>query len=350
MKTSLMTLSQQVTDLATTKPLTGGESQIAVFSAQNVVTPTYLVQNIQVVTNADEFTAAKQVKEDQTKVFNEYQRVSIIHTTKADSSEAVPGELNAWSLEGERIRCTINSASLVGFVGPESYEDFVFETNLGVINDPSNDNDFIGVFIGYREVNGRVHTLTYTRMVKNDGWVAGFNPSPGPKNAMLIKNFYGRDPRVIAQNSSADTGTYGANWNANPGGCRIRITRVGDLITCETTKLCATTAERDAAPYVAAATIVYNLASDEDTAMLRGPQRVGYCCMSQTAAAWDVITKPGGLAPIYHMAKGVMYTKVGNDWVISTLTETLTRGIFYNDANKKRFFYCTPSATLKEVF
>lgn len=316
-------LDTRLDNLPAPKPILGSVAQVLLFSGTNTVTPDYMCKAIQVVDNASDAEYAKQKGEDFQRVFDTYQRVSI-HSSKPESDVALPNELTTWKLIGGRIQCTLNTSGQVGFVAPDSYENYEFIVNLF---SPGSDDDWIGMILGhYKDANGKLHNLTYSR--HKQGASAG---------ARLDYNWTGARAKglLYKQRNPLENG----GWSSHAAGCRVRVKREGSLLICDSTLCYTTVAARDAAAYEPFYHMEYDLASTETGRLFLGPQRYGYMAHSQDAATYDVISKPGGTAPILDTSSNTLHVKVGDAWVIKPLSEVLTTGIFYNDVISGRFFH-----------
>lgn len=263
------------------------------------------------VENDTELTQMQNNSENFANVFNSWRRISRSGVNSSDN--AIPAELNAWSYDAvnDRIRNTTNSSSVIGFVSPERFDNFVFEAQL---TSTDGDNDFIGLIIAYAKdaSTGLTHILTATR---------GLN---GSAPFMIDKNFNGFDTRELVISNQLGVLKWGdgtvataagaaslPGWSGFPTGTKVKVTREGDIITCETTQINETT-------YVDAAKIVFDLSANPALSVFRGPQSYGYMSMSQANSSWATLQKPGGKPTIVDIRDFSIWTWQNNAYVKST--------------------------------
>mgnify|MGYP001773297532 CR=1 FL=1 len=206
-------------------------------------------------------------------------------------------EINNWSYDSatDNIYSTINSATLIGFISPEEYEDFVFEVR---VSSNDGDNDTIGICFGFEDTDGKEHTLVAARTP--GGSQAHPSLSSGSHKAKLFDIYYNifDSDRIdlgstngglkwgdgIVNDARVPTTDLGA-WSAFPTGCLIKAKREGDIITLETTNLGSNT-------YVDSAKVIVDLNSHPALAKFKGPTRIGYICYSQPRATWKTLQAP----------------------------------------------------------
>lgn len=75
----------------------------------------------------------------------------------ADASETTSWTYNSAT---DQIEATINSATVIGFVSPDRYEDYNFEV---VVNSSGADDDEIGIVLAFAEIDGVEYMLTAGR-------------------------------------------------------------------------------------------------------------------------------------------------------------------------------------------
>lgn len=291
-------------------------------------------RDIGFATSAAEVTTLKGADENFKRVFKTWQRYSVDETTMV--SPAIAAELDAWKFDeaNNRIVCQVNSASHIGFVSPKAYSDYVFEAKL---TSSDADDDLIGVLIGYYVEGGRTHTLTAFR-------TPGSNIAIATKLWMVIKDAFTTDQKVIAMTNGglkwfdgvvddnrsagstggANASTTGKGWGNWLNGVQIRVTRVGDVFTLETTDL-------DSATYVASAKLTIDLAADADLAKFMGSSPVGYACYSQSMSTWKTITRPDLRTPIFITSSGQVQEYDGAKWnVVDKPEDYLFPGQLYH--------------------
>lgn len=217
------------------------------------------------------------------------------------SDVAIPAELSAWSINAaaNTVSNTTNSAGLVGFISPEKFDSYTLES---VLKSNNGDNDFIGLCIAHAtDTQGQTHTLTAIRglnggaplMIAKDfmidtGWVTANTPVGTTANSFYNLNVFGglkwaNDVVAVAAGDAALPG-----WSTKPNGCKLKVTRQGDMVTIETSQL-------DGGAYVPAATTIIDLSKNPALSVFRGAQSFGYVAQSQANSTWQVLQRPGDI-------------------------------------------------------
>lgn len=293
---------------------------------------------INIVTNDAELTAAKEAKESFGEVFNKWKRISrgarhspANRETAGFSDESVPSELQGWDYNPttDIVRSTLNTGSMVGFVCPTAYSDYVLDVTLK--SDSNWQNDPIGLILGYeKDPDGTTHTLTVYRNYYNlteehpfalnvqvDAYCTGYVNIAGKTDGQTVLADYGTKPGLNA-----------------PLGQRLRVTRVGDQFTIEST-------DYDSTAFVPASTFTFNLNDHPSLARFKGSSQYGYTCVSQDLTYWDVHSRPGGRRAVYDMRSGVLWEWDGNNWVINPAGPNgtiLPNRFYYNSVSRKLFY------------
>lgn len=291
-----------------------------------------VTRKIGIATSTAEVALLKATDEDFGRVFNTWRRISIKGSLV---SPAIPDETQAWSYDSDKnaIVCKINSDSLIGFVSPTTYSDYVFEVRVSSVD---GDDDTIGIILGCVVEGGQTYTLVASR-------------SCGGSSANLVSGNASLFSVVVNARSTAAlstvvaSGNYGLKWGdgvvddtrtSNPGskgwgnwptGCKIRAVREGDTITVTTTDLGSDT-------YVPAAKIVIDLQSSEELRRFATKSAIGYMAQSQNSSTWKTITRPDAKSPIYDLTTNQLLTFDGNAWVVADGTGdiALTPGQLYH--------------------
>ena len=289
-----------------------------------------LCYRLNVVSNATEMNSVMTAKESFQEVFNNWTRFSHNGTL---TYPADPTELAVWQYDSanDKIICTKNSNTHIGFISAESYDDFEFEVEVSSTN---GDDDRIGICIAFSQAGGRQYTLTAVRQF--DGWGGASNSFHVTYNMLHVQS------RVLAFNDAGlgpqnpyhnSLGTLKTGW-AGVGWVRIKVRRTGDLIEAWTTL-------PQSAEYLEDKKITINLASDPDLVKFRGPQRFGYVCQSQLNATWRSIQRPGERVPIIRADTLETYKWVNNAWQLQPAGTHRTllqpRRLFTNQVTKKLF-------------
>jgi hypothetical protein len=198
-------------------------------------------------------------------VFNTWKRVSY---QAGNSFPAIPKELETWSFNAskDQMRNTTNSSSWVGFVSPDVVGDYRFITG---VSSTSADDDFIGVILAYKEIDGEPHMLSFDVCGTDTHSVHGYLRHSTPNESNVLASFKGH------------SGKYG--WDQIPERV-LSITRVGDIFTIEATKF------RGQGGTDIKHTL--DISSNADLKMFRGENKFGYIARSQPNSTWRNIIRP----------------------------------------------------------
>ncbi len=278
-------------------------------------------------------------------IFNYWSRISRGGTSYTDVYS--PGELNGWQYNATtgRIACTINSGGLVGFISPDKFDDFVLDVQISSI---ANDDDFIGVIIGHARdpVTGLTHTLTAMRGANGSPPLAVFKDYSLTQGRAYQKAFRW-DGLNFPDGTEAIPGKLGGNWSAAPLGCRLKVTRKGDIIKVETGQFGTTDLFQPGM-------IEFDLGEDPQLEVFRGPQSYGYCAQSQQWATWVVTERPAIRYPIIDIRDWSTWNYVTGEWIKtpSSKDSLITQGLLkvdwlHQNETSGKFFYLDP---LKQLY
>lgn len=281
-----------------------------------------MCSRLNIATSDADVTTAKSTVEDFSTVFSQWQRVAILGTQPRDPNH--PEELNNWTYTAatDSIVGTINTATTVGFISQRTIPgDYQFEVEISSTN---GDDDYIGVFLGYVEVNGVTHTLSAIRTAGANGvqgnpgsnylWglyldFQGFNNLN--ENAIQVALAQGNYDLLYPDGNLYSTPPAGSvgGWNnyKTMGAIKIRASLVGSVITVETCN--------PGAAYSTAAKITFDLNSREDTKRFLGGTKIGYAAMSQPECTWRSIQRPGAYADYVDARTKTGYAYNGTSWV-----------------------------------
>jgi hypothetical protein len=271
-------------------------------------------------------------------VFSNWKRFSTNNTT---THPADPSELSAWQYESstDSILSTLNSTTYIGFVSPEKYTKYQIEINVNAAQDNPAvaDDDWIGFVMAYREIEGRIYTLSALRRTGNSPfsdvsdntnwqWVIVYNfwyDQNSPNGSWLVQN-----------GSTLATFTTGV-WVNFPNGCNIKVSRDGDHFVLSTTQLNNTT------NYIAQMTLDLN--SDPRLEKFKEPSNIGYSAFSQLNANFRNIKFSALQNSIYNSITGDVYNynTLTSTWVLDsekTLYDYLDNGRIYTNPNTKKCF------------
>lgn len=309
----------------------GSEGEVP-FSTNTNIDPGYLLlRTPSIVATEAEATTQRNLAISWEPVFNNWYRFS--HNT-TENQPANLSELNEWEYDSvnNRVLCTRNSATVIGMVSDFDVEDYVLEVSMTSTN---GDDDWIGVVFGFEiDENGREHTLIAW---KHTG---GNNASPILGVAYNMRSgFSGQISDLdLGSNSNGLTrpGQIGKiGWAANPQGSKIKVTRVGDVFTIETTD----TESPDT--YIDSAKVVVDLNDYPELEMFKGATRWGYVCHSQAASTWDVIQRPVELNRFAVDETKVIWDWDGSQWnqIDGQYDELVPPGrLYYNEITQKLYY------------
>lgn len=276
----------------------------------------------------DEVQYQQGLEESFAEVFNTWLRIS--HNTSGNYPASV-NETNAWTYDSanDTITCTINSATLVGFISPKKFETFNFEVR---VNSPGNDDDDIGVCAAFKSLNGREYTITANR---NTGGI-------GPDRFNVVYNYKQTDAIVLGSSSVGLTS--GVGWSSSADGCRIRVERVGDVLVFKTTDL-------NGASFVASSEITVDLSTIPELSKFKGPAQYGYVAYSQAQSTWSTLARPIDIDQIVDVENRVRYDYTGESWTSAPIpsTEDLVdkQRFYFNDVTGR--LYLMTDTGLKQI-
>lgn len=215
-------------------------------------------------------------------VFNNWYRFS--HMVNNWTQPASPTELNAWVYDAgtDRIKCTVNSNSNIGFVSDVAVGDFVFDVEVGVdANSPDGDNDAITLVIAFKSTNGKEQTITIVRAASIE------NHLRVPTMLAAVYDYQLPDHKII---TSVETNEVkGTAWKGRFS--RIVVTRVGDRIDVKATNIEARSwASATDADFVH--TMSFTLNDIPELAIFKGENRFGYGAVSQNTATYKAYVRP----------------------------------------------------------
>lgn len=215
-------------------------------------------------------------------VFNNWHRFSHGANNWAQPSNAA--ELNAWTYDPgtDRIKCTVNSATNIGFVSDVAVGDFVFDVEVGVdATSTDADNDAITLVIAFKSTNGKEQTITVVRSASIENHVKT------PTLFSVAYDYCLPDQKLIA---SVETNEVkGSPWKGRFS--RIVVTRVGDKIDVKATNIEARSwASATEADFIHKMSFTLN--DMPELAIFKGENRFGYGAVSQTTATYKTYVRP----------------------------------------------------------
>ena len=314
-----------------------------------------------VVSTDAELTTMLNAQEKMADVFNSWKKISRGSWNDVPprsellfSDTAIQTELDAFTYDAatDKIKNPADTRSFVGFISPFAFDNYVLDVILR--SDSTWQNDPLGVIVGYvTDPDGTTHTLSVMR-----------NPWPGYNSQGAVSVFvdYNTHAPILIHAQKAGLlwvdGTDAATttmpgtpppysikpWVQATNGCRLRVTRVGDLFTVETTQY-------DGTAFVDAAKFTFDLNSNSALTRFKGPCRYGYAAISQDNAIWDVQTRPGMRQTIVDVRDKSVREWDGTQWALKTdaWAQYVKPNRFYYNRTTKRLFYAENETTLLSI-
>lgn len=314
----------------TNKPM-GSEGQTQFFAGDDTSTMknSYTLYEAIVVENGAELNEAKQKTISFADIFYTWGRFS--HNSSVNQP-ANQSETQAWNYDSanDKVVCTVNSATHIGFVSKDKYDNYIHETTF---KSADGDDDFIGVVIAFaKDENGREHTLTALR--NRSGfpyWFIAYNYSRSDAWIITRKDRLANDDINGKQSNTPETG-----WKMVPNGTRVKIERKGNIVNAYASPFNTTA-------YDNASLLTVNLDSDPRLAIFKGACQYGYSCYSQNQTTFENIYFSGGLDnAIYDIQTGEAWSYNAGAWKKDTnksLVKDIGIGRFaYNKYTKKMFY------------
>jgi len=117
--------------------------------------PAELMTKLRMASTDAQITALKSSEQSFADVFNKWKRIS--HNASG-KYPALPEEINAWQYDAavDTVKMPLNTGSLVGMVSPYTFEEYTFDV---VVSSANQDDDGIGIILGFKTINGVEHTL-----------------------------------------------------------------------------------------------------------------------------------------------------------------------------------------------
>lgn len=315
----------------------GTEGSTLIYDINNNVVSDRDVKFARIIDTDKELSDSKSIIESFSTVFNEWYRFSHM----GDTYPSVPSEINGWQYNSstDTISSTVNSLSYIGFVSPDTYNDYIF--NVKVAAPGNGDDDLIGVVLAYIKIKGREYTISAVRTANNS------QTSPGQPNVVyygwaLVYNLNQSDEYIIQDGTLTTPLTIGI-WSQFPNGCLINSERDGNIITTRTTQLGGNQTN-----FITPLSV--DLDSDERFRKFINPSSIGYSALSQPAATYNTLLFSKGNNVIYDARNGDvwLYDVVSGIWSLSAtlnMYDELKSGYVYSNSNSGRMFYINNDRT-----
>lgn len=236
-------------------------------------------------------------------VFNNWKRFS--HS--GNNQPANTGELQTWSYDKntDSVRNTTNSGTFIGMVSTQEFGDYDLAVTVSSTNA---DDDWIGIVLGYVEVDGHEFTLSALASgtdTRTDSY--GIYYDFGQSKLTAEENAWTMAKKVVA--GGAKNG-----WDTL-GDCTITAKRRGAIIEVHFSGFTKQ-------PAFEGWTYTIDLNSDPRLAKFKGNVRYGYAALSQQDSTWEsIVTPEENLSEAYashQLAKTI--ADASDDVVIETMT------------------------------
>ncbi len=212
-------------------------------------------------------------------VFDTWDRIS--HFKDSAQQPHNPGELNSWTYTEatDTLKCTINSATFVGFVSPAPVGDYVFDTLVG---SPDADNDGLVIILAFVEdAQGIEHTICAVRARSTEAHMA-------INGRFDIWYDYHLPSRKLIRTGGGTSSVGG--WAGNYS--RITAVRSGDKFTVSATNFAKSTNLEDHGKSAIELVHEFDLQEFTELQQFRSGGRFGYGCMSQPNSTFINILRP----------------------------------------------------------
>ena len=219
------------------------------------------------------------------------------------SDNAIPADMAFYYNEADNtIGNDVDTKSLVGFISPEKYEEYILDT---IITSKSNwQNDPVGLVIAHTvDPDGTAHTLTVHRRLWHGYRAATRTEYPaapftveldhltvGEKWIKRVYNGLDYAGSVPTEGNGIVPGEFPYSvkpWGQVPLGIRLRVQRSGDLIEVATSMYGSNELHM-------ASVVTIDLNSDPALARFKGPKSYGFCSHSNDKTSWRATLRPGG--------------------------------------------------------
>ena len=241
-------------------------------------------------------------------------------------------ELDVWVYDSinNSILCTKNSNTYIGFISPETKDNFILEAT---VNSSDADDDTIALVIGFvTDSSGNEYTLSIGR-TQNGGYT---EPTQGWG---LIYNLEQSDEVVLYEQTTTQT----PGWDTS-GGVRIGFLKEGPNLTIYSSQNGSTTYDP---------TLEYSINLDSaGYSIFSGAVQYGFACVSQLNSTWTDINlgTPGASNFVYEFENKKIYlsdffgglTEIGN-W---NKPYEFNKRFFYNPTTGKFMYWSEETGTI----
>lgn len=262
-------------------PRKGLRGEIAYFDQDNspmAIKGMPLLKTVSLVASDADLTTAKAATVPFSEIFNKWRRIS--HGTSG-ITPANQSELTGWAYDAgtDTVSSTINSATVIGLISNDRFEEYVFET---IMKSTSSDNDGVGICLAFNKVGDREHTFVV--MIDSGGLASdGSIPNGNVPKLVIAVNYgqgaaWGHQAIVELPFGLAAQGWTGADFVAGVKVIAKRLNTGMFEITCT---------RADGSPWP---TPVYWMGNIPE--QFSGPCAIGLVAYSQPGASWTIQQMP----------------------------------------------------------
>lgn len=295
-----------------------------------------------IVENQQEFNDSSDVDVSQDEIFNSWYRFSHFNLGNFPHNAS---ELNQWSYDNltNTISCTINSASYIGFISENYFENYELEA---VFKSNNADDDVIGFVVAFYEdpITGNENTLSVLVCRGGTGNNHNYVPAQTGDNFSfaLVYNYQQADAKIIGTYFNETGSPYNGAWTNNSdgiNGIKVKVVRNGDTITAYRSSFDFDKNLNEGVGEF----LTIDLNSDADLVQFKGKRRYGYSCFSQDDSTFTEISFSNNDDLIYNIPDNNVYRydKQLEQWVIDSGRSFSDLGInkFIFNENTEKLFY-----------
>lgn len=268
--------------------------------------PGLILSEINVVEDDDDLPEAIASEGNLKEELGDWLRLSSLDNKDRD---AEPEENLEWYWSGNDLNHDTATTSLVTLRSPELYQDYNFEVDLTIGDQTGAANGSIGVCVASARVNGLDYSIHAMR----------YGAIPSNTNHKLLTVGLS-----IGQAEEFDLGSLNgtlapiSNWTTG-NTCRIRVTRVGDIITIKTSNFSSSNVDEGE-------TVTIDLSTDPRLAALRRPTAWGVAKFNSPDSSFVVIARPDQYQPYIKLVTDVdgndtstIHRYNGTNWITQNL-------------------------------
>ena len=329
--------------------------------------PGMMVEWVNVVQGSTQVTAAQALLGD---LQEDYQEFLTASAYAGLNRNAVVNDLTGWSWNStiNGIQHVAAPTSLCSLRESDHFTEYSFEVELSSLDVAS---QALGVIAAFVRVNGKDHAITVLRTPGGLVLDSQALTLPGGNIYKLLSvgyNLLQTDAIDLGSTSTGlvwgdgipnvNRGTAGAYVSASHGwdvnfNVRIRVQRVGNIITIKTSQYNSTDVN-------AGATVTIDLTSRPELAPFLGPSAWGVCSFKQPGGRFKIINRPDYFQPYVDYAQDVNGNDIstmnrynGNAWISQLMVienSFIKPGrIYYSDINGAIFF-ARRNGTLRPMY